>query len=51
MATSDRREAAIGCGSGRVRRRVPLAIRMMFAALLAALVALGVSYGLRTLNL
>lgn len=33
------------------RWKVPLTIRLMVAALLAAAVALGASYALRTLNL
>jgi hypothetical protein len=38
-------------GRARKRRRAPRAIRLAVAALFAAMIALGASYALRTLNL
>jgi len=37
--------------SSHIRRQLPLSFRLFVAALLAALLALGASYTLRTLNL
>ncbi len=49
MPGSDSKEVDLS-GMGRRRWRVPYAMRLIVAALLAAAVAFGISYALRRLN-
>jgi len=50
MARSDGGEADLSA-AGRSRRQVPLVIRLLVAAMFAAVIAFGASYALRMLNL
>jgi len=51
MTQSDQAQIEICSPGRRPRRQLPLTFRLLMAALLAALLAVGASYTLRTLNL